>query len=204
MKEFILDYLDSFLHARQVQEPAPNLSPSPAPVPAAKTRLLPLTNAQRCAKFGTPKFRSDKQPGNPEAIKLLGTFESENIVRVECPQLIRLHRPTVRLHRLAAQPFLDLMQAWADAGLITLMHRWNGSFVPRFKRGRSGGIQALSNHTWGTAFDINANEHPLGQHVPALHPIRSLVPLANEHGWFWGGDFVSRPDGMHFEYVGLP
>lgn len=38
---------------------------------------MPLTNAQRCAKFGTPKFRSDKQPGNPEAIKLLADIAAD-------------------------------------------------------------------------------------------------------------------------------
>ena len=26
-----------------------------------------------------------------------------------------------------------------------------------------------------------------------------LVPLAHEHGFYWGGHFASRRDGMHFE-----
>ena len=28
---------------------------------------------------------------------------------------------------------------------------------------------------------------------------KQLVPLANKHGFYWGGHFESRPDGMHFE-----
>jgi len=29
------------------------------------------------------------------------------------------------------------------------------------------------------------------------------VPLANEHGFYWGGHFRHRPDGMHFEIAVL-
>ena len=39
--------------------------------------------------------------------------------------------------------------------------------------------------------------------VPALvgaqGSVRELVSLANEHGFYWGGHFASRLDGMHFE-----
>jgi len=29
--------------------------------------------------------------------------------------------------------------------------------------------------------------------------VRELVPIANENGFFWGGHFNDRLDGMHFE-----
>jgi hypothetical protein len=29
--------------------------------------------------------------------------------------------------------------------------------------------------------------------------VRELVPIANKYGFYWGGHFNSRPDGMHFE-----
>jgi hypothetical protein len=39
--------------------------------------------------------------------------------------------------------------------------------------------------------------------VPALKGkqgcVRELVPIANQHGIYWGGHFKRRPDGMHFE-----
>lgn len=61
---------------------------------------------------------------------------------------------------------------------------------------------AASNHAWGTAFDINVPWNGLGA-TPALvgarGSVRKLVPLANEHGFYWGGHFNGRPDGMHFE-----
>lgn len=43
--------------------------------------------------------------------------------------------------------------------------------------------------------------------IPALEDaqgsLRELVPIANEHGFFWGGHFKRRPDGMHFEVAKL-
>jgi hypothetical protein len=35
----------------------------------------------------------------------------------------------------------------------------------------------------------------VGQHGS----VRELVSIANEHGFFWGGHFDKRRDGMHFE-----
>ncbi|NRA35694.1 MAG: M15 family metallopeptidase, partial [Polyangiaceae bacterium] len=29
--------------------------------------------------------------------------------------------------------------------------------------------------------------------------VRELVTIAEEHGFYWGGFFSTRPDGMHFE-----
>jgi hypothetical protein len=31
--------------------------------------------------------------------------------------------------------------------------------------------------------------------------VRELVPIANELGWYWGGHYRKRLDGMHFELV---
>jgi hypothetical protein len=29
--------------------------------------------------------------------------------------------------------------------------------------------------------------------------VRELVPIANKHGFYWGGHYSKRADGMHFE-----
>jgi hypothetical protein len=33
--------------------------------------------------------------------------------------------------------------------------------------------------------------------------VRLLVPLANKFGFFWGGHYRNRKDGMHFELAKL-
>jgi hypothetical protein len=60
----------------------------------------------------------------------------------------------------------------------------------------------LSNHAWGTAFDINVQWNGLGI-TPAFRneagSVRDLVEIAYQNGFYWGGWFKSRQDGMHFE-----
>jgi hypothetical protein len=60
----------------------------------------------------------------------------------------------------------------------------------------------LSNHAFGSAFDINAALNPLGAE-PALPGtpgcVYDMVRIAHDHGFYWGGHFSKRRDGMHFE-----
>ena len=166
-------------------------------------QLSPLTNGQRCARFGQFKFLPSPQPGNKEHITILNGWAADNIVTVSCPQLRLMGIGHVNLHYKAKASFLELWADWEREGLLDHVKTWNGSWVPRFKRGMAGGgQQALSNHSWGTAFDINAKLYPLGYSVPQDSPMRQLAASANKRGWFWGGDFRSRKDPMHFEYVG--
>lgn len=92
--------------------------------------------------------------------------------------------------------------AWEQVGLLAHVLSYAGSFEPRFQRGST----TLSNHAFGTAFDINEPQNKMGT-MPALvgkpGGVRELVTIANEHGFFWGGHFKKRPDGMHFEVARL-
>ena len=60
-----------------------------------------------------------------------------------------------------------------------------------------------SNHSWGTAVDINAPTNPRRQRgLPMVSNIpRRVVDLWKGHGFRWGGEF-SWPDPMHFEFMG--
>lgn len=60
-----------------------------------------------------------------------------------------------------------------------------------------------SNHSWGTAIDINAPANPRRKRgLPMVTDLpRSVVQLWRDHGFRWGGDF-SWPDPMHFEFMG--
>lgn len=188
------------LPARRPHEGDPSWPPRPA--------LAPLvTNAGRQKVWG--RFRFEPQPvsGNRENIRILGSWEDESIVRVEIPQLRGVAGAPastgVRFHRKAADQLRALWRAWEEAGLLPLVLTWEGSFVPRFVRGST---TVLSNHCYGSAFDVNAAWNALGTR-PALvgqrGSVRELVPLANEHGFFWGGHFNGRRDGMHFEVAML-
>jgi hypothetical protein len=172
-----------------------------------KPSFRPLTStAGRQALFGRFRFEADPVPDNRENIRILGDWEAQNIVRVQIPQLAGVSGAsstgTVRFHRLAVAQLVSLWKAWENAGLLLLVMTWGGSFVPRFVRGSD---RTLSNHSFGSAFDINVAFNPLGVR-PALvgrpGSVRELVPTANEHGFYWGGHFT-RLDGMHFEVAKL-
>ncbi len=158
-----------------------------------------VTNADRQEVFG--KFDFDTVP-NSDNIKIKGNWVAKNIVSVTIPQLAGVKGAPksgrVSAHRLVAGQLQKLFVAWEADGLIPLIKTWDGLFAPRFVRGSK---TTLSNHAWGTGFDINFEWNRLGA-LPALrsHPgsVRELVPQANELGFYWGGHF-SRRDGMHFE-----
>jgi hypothetical protein len=58
----------------------------------------------------------------------------------------------------------------------------------------------LSNHSSGTAIDLNATEHPLGKvGTFPLEKVPMIRALAKKYGMTWGGDYKNRKDEMHFE-----
>ncbi len=190
------------------------------------TSPLPLTNSQRCRRFGNFRFQHSPTPTDPEHVRILGGWPEANIRQVWVPQL----RRNVSVNHLVAEPFLALWAEWERLGLLGgaecpgvrhdgrgLVLSFNGAWVPRMKRTKgtyeerrlaaaARGVSGLSNHAWGTAFDLNAAWNGLGREPAALGTtgsVRELVPAAEALGWFWGGHFRSRPDGMHFEWAGL-
>lgn len=164
--------------------------------------LRPLTHVERVARFGSFEFEPEPTVGFPEAIRITKRSPEFQIVNVYLPQLIGVdgfpHSGKVLFHARGAAQLVALVEAWDKAGLLGKVLSWGGSFFPRYVRGSR---TTLSNHSWGTAFDINAAWNGLGR-MPAKAgdkgSIRELVPLAVEHG-FYSGIWFSRPDGMHFE-----
>ena len=63
-----------------------------------------------------------------------------------------------------------------------------------------GTTDKLSNHSSGTAIDLNAPKHALGKvgTFPA-EKVPMIRALATKYGLKWGGDYVTRKDEMHFE-----
>lgn len=139
-------------------------------------------------------------------IRITNDWAARNLVRVFIPQLERVSQATsIYAHRLAADQLRRLWQAWEAAGLLDRVLTWDGGFVPRTIRGKPA---VLSNHAYGTAFDINARWNPFYKR-PAPRGetgcVFDLVPLANAHGFWWGGhwnyDGLGACDGMHFEWA---
>lgn len=63
----------------------------------------------------------------------------------------------------------------------------------------------LSNHSSGTAIDLNARKHPLGKAI-TFKPIQIVMirQLIQKYHLRWGGDYKNRKDEMHFEIMETP
>jgi peptidoglycan hydrolase-like protein with peptidoglycan-binding domain len=159
-----------------------------------------VSNAERARIFG--EFSFEPVGDTTDDIRILGGWQRANIQAVNIAQLAGVRGAPkdgrIWVHRLVREQIRSLFTAWDAAGLVDRLLTWDGSFAPRFVR---GGRPVLSNHAWGTAFDINSRWNRLAT-VPALRSekgsVRELVPIAADHGFYWGGHF-SRCDGMHFE-----
>ncbi len=151
------------------------------------------------------EFRFERTSGSE--IRILGNWASQNIVEVEIKQLKGVEgapkNGKIRFHKKGANQIKELFNEIEKLNLDDLIISWAGSFYPRLVRGSSS---RLSNHSWGTAFDINAPQNWLGERPAKIGEKGSLlkiVPIANAFGFFWGGHYQNRLDGMHFELAVL-
>lgn len=173
--------------------------------PPKPTDIKPLSIAEAERIYGKIEWVR-KNPGG-DYVTITNNFIKENIITIDLPQLAKIKKPEstkVRCHRLAAPYIIQLWQDWENAGLLNLIENFGGCLVTRTVRRlkkSSGPTNTLSNHAWGTAFDINTLSNARGK-IPPIRGqkgcLRELVPYAYKLGFWWGGYFTT-PDGMHFE-----
>jgi hypothetical protein len=183
------------------------------------------SNATRNRLFTCFKFIQlplAQHPRDPEEIVIRGSCDgrepdwvAEHIVDIEMPQLkfARSYHGRFRCHVKAAPIFQKLFQKWEEDDLLHLIIAYEGAFVPRYKRHQAPGgfgghperrsvdVSELSNHSFGSGFDINYADNTFPSEpaeVGSRGSTRELVAAANSLGIYWGGHF-SNKDGNHFE-----
>jgi hypothetical protein len=112
--------------------------------------------------FGKIEFVAKPTKTNPEGIIITNGFESKNIVRVNLPALSKATNgkfTAMRWHNECEYQLVKLSERLEKENLHTKILSYAGAFYPRFIRGSR---TQLSNHSWGTAFDINVvDKHDL-------------------------------------------
>ncbi len=167
-----------------------------------KPDFRPLSgNKQREKLYGKFEFINTPTTKNPEKIKITDGWNLKNIVKVELPTLSRVTNGkyrSMRFHKLGKDQLEGFFNEIEKQGLTERILSYAGAFYPRYVRGSRTN---LSNHSWGTAFDINVPFNGL-RRTPALVGkegcVRELAEIGVAYGFYWGGWF-SRLDGMHFE-----
>lgn len=62
-----------------------------------------------------------------------------------------------------------------------------------------GSATSVSNHSWGTAIDLNLNGILDARgNGRTQRGLALIAPIFNRHGWYWGAGFPTE-DAMHFE-----
>jgi len=88
--------------------------------------------------------------------------------------------------------------------LLSLIKTMDGTFVTRHVNW-GGPTTGLSNHSWGTAIDINASNHYVGLRIDANSTTDPNAILWREAfqpaGFSWGNRYNVGPDSMHFELL---
>lgn len=79
--------------------------------------------------------------------------------------------------------------------------RMLGGFANRPIRGST---TAPSNHSWGLAIDINWDTNPMVSGALVTDMPGPMVAVWKNLGFGWGGNYNSRKDAMHFEFLGTP
>lgn len=161
--------------------------------PQRPVSLRYMTAKEREEEFGSFTYKA-----NPDGSLVITGRKNFVIKGCEIPQLKTLGFSRVNVNERASDRLVSVFQLWDDLGLMSHVLSWDGLYVPRFVRGST---VYVSNHAWGTAFDINARWNPLGRVGPLAGQkgsTRMLIESAAQCGWISGAWF-DRPDYMHFE-----
>lgn len=81
------------------------------------------------------------------------------------------------------------------AGLQSEIKTFDGCYNNRMVRGAN----TTSLHAWAAAIDLNASIEARGQH--ATHWTQDFLQIMKDAGIFWGGDFHTIVDNMHFSML---
>ena len=93
-------------------------------------------------------------------------------------------------------------------GLQSEIKTYNGCLVVRPIRGAN----SISMHAWGAAIDLNAQDDPMVINVPEdqITPAirlgkwsQAFVDAMKSAGLYFGGDFIDRPDPMHYSMLDM-
>jgi hypothetical protein len=141
--------------------------------------------------------------GLDEIIETFGSldnpnFEAENIVAFTLPYPLLFEGARVtraRCHNLLVENFQRAFEQIQTGGLQDQVKNYSGIYARRPIRGQSS---HPSTHSWGIAIDLEAEKFPLGS-TKRFSP--EVVAVFQGCGFFYGGDFRSRKDPMHFQFA---
>lgn len=110
----------------------------------------------------------------------------------------------LRVHKYLKQEFMGAFLDMYEAGFPV---REEDTDTYKWRRMTSG--KSRSHHSYGCVVDLNWNSNPMigatdGKYQPGVDPYsvtQEVVAIWKKHGFYWGGDWTSPKDYMHFTYT---
>lgn len=150
------------------------------------------SNAEIKRIFGSFSFSNNRDG----SIDIARAWVNDNIVPCLLVKGRKGRDIKTQCHRLAKEPFERAYQEVADRGLSHLIKTWDGLWVPRHMTWQLS--RPLSSHSWGIAFDINAQWNGYGGGTSPEN--LALARIFIKYGMDWGGFWKVR-DSMHYQLV---
>lgn len=148
--------------------------------------------------YGNPRDRD--HPEKPSV-----QWMAANLSRVKPPFRMfygGIQVPSIQIHKKCAGSLAKILDNIWDAAEHDqkVIDKWGmsvygGSFNYRLMRG----LSVLSMHSYGCAVDFDPARNDLHNAKPNFASIPEVVQAFKNEGWVWGGDWPTRPDGMHFQ-----
>ncbi len=145
--------------------------------------------------FGHVEFRTaSPEWKRGDKITFTSGFDLNDVTRVFVPQLQNVpgsNEGKLRVHKRAHEQLLAVFRMIETRGQLPVIKTCAGTLNARLKRPTSGVLSKTpSNHSFGTAIDLNENDEGFGASVAPV------APVFEAFGFRWGKAFN---DPMHFE-----
>lgn len=148
---------------------------------------------------------------NADSVTLDPDFEPANIMRIPAPYdmwMGDIKITKIAVNKKCADSLLRILSKIGASFNAAErkqfgLDQYGGCFNFRVIRGVNGRmtVNKLSVHSYGAAIDLAPALNPLGafyQPNKLMMP-HEVIEIFKAEGWFWGGDFKTRPDCQHFQ-----
>lgn len=190
--------LQEFFNPPAPGEPSPNPrrpalpQGSAAPNPAAEVASDVAAAAQEAAQP-----TAEPEPPTANFAKRSGLFGNPSEPGWRQENLVTINTRSgaeFQVHKLVAPAFQGFLNALEASGYHI---KPDQSFGYAFRNITHG--NELSEHAYGDAIDINAQENPYSRSRLVTNLPANVRDLAKQYGLVWGGSWKSPIDPMHFE-----
>ena len=168
---------------------------------AAKTGAAETSSSAQASEYAIEPHSRISESERNRRIAMLGGADSANMTKIEVPYWDGNQEQTMTLtvNKNIAQNYQNAFREIADM-------KWtiNPSVTAAYNYRTTRNSGRLSDHAYGSAVDVNW-DHNFNTGDGSSAAVRGNEAVINafaKQGFYWGGDWQSSKDDMHFTFTG--